>query len=345
MVDFIAIDINKFENQMINFIEAYYYILKRDNESNINDFKYKTKNWYEKLIDLINSYNKDENKKGFKLRIEQIVKYLKEMGKKEKKLEFYMIINIAHLLYEMHYNNQKNNKNERSLPLKYKMAKNIYKELICLRNELSHYQKGYPPLEYILRLYEDFYYLIKFMKPKDTDFKVKMDDQFLKEIKTNIHIYLEKNLQYDKSFELNDLIEEFKKIELENNILPFKKIKVDEKSFKEDTKSFIKSLFEFTPIKLPEINFNKEENIDINNKEKLNILDKKSNDKINEEQEEKNIYEGSLDNSSNDSRSISENFSSSSGRSSINDREGNAKQSDQTNNTITDSKYDIQNDY
>ena len=65
MVDFIAIDINKFENQMINFIEAYYYILKRDNESNINDFKYKTKNWYEKLIELINSYNKDENKKGF----------------------------------------------------------------------------------------------------------------------------------------------------------------------------------------------------------------------------------------------------------------------------------------
>ena len=345
MVDFIAIDINKFENQMINFIEAYYYILKRDNESNINDFKYKTKNWYEKLIDLINSYNKDENKKGFKLRIEQIVKYLKEMGKNEKKLDFYMIINITHLLYEMHYNNQKNNKNERSLPLKYKMAKNIYKELICLRNELSHYQKGIPPLEYILRLYEDFYYLIKFMKPKDTDFKVKMDDQFLKEIKTNIHIYLEKNLEYDKSFELNDLIEEFKKFELENNILPFKKIKVDEKSFKEDTKSFIKSLFEFTPIKLPEINFNKEENIDINNKEKQNILDKKSNDKINEEQEEKNIYEGSLDNSSDDSRSISENFSLSSGRSSINDREGNAKQSDQTNNTITDSKYDIQNDY
>ena len=141
MVDFIAIDINKFENQMINFIEAYYYILKRDNESNINDFKYKTKNWYEKLIELINSYNKDENKKGFKLRIEQIVDYLQKMGKNEKKLDFYMIINITHLLYEMHYNNQKNNKNERSLPLKYKMAKNIYKELICLRNELSHYQK------------------------------------------------------------------------------------------------------------------------------------------------------------------------------------------------------------
>ena len=113
----------------------------------------------------------------------QIIEYLKEMGKNEKKLEFNMIINITHLLYEMHYNNQKNNKNDRSIHLKYKMAKNIYKELICLRNELSHYQKGIPPLEYILRLYEDFYYLIKFMKPKDSDFKVKIDEHFLKEIK------------------------------------------------------------------------------------------------------------------------------------------------------------------
>ena len=100
MVDFIAIDLNKFENQMINFIEAYYYILKEENSPYKNEFKYRTKDWYEKLIELINSYkNKiDEYKKGFNLRIEQILEYLKEMGKKEKKLEFYMIINITHLL-------------------------------------------------------------------------------------------------------------------------------------------------------------------------------------------------------------------------------------------------------
>ena len=346
MVDFIAIDLNKFENQMINFIEAYYYILKKENSQNKNEFKYRTKDWYEKLIDLIYYYkNKiSENKKGFNLRIEQIIEYLKEMGKKEKKLEFNMIINITHLLYEMHYNNQKNNKNDRSIHLKYKMAKNIYKELICLRNELSHYQKGIPPLEYILRLYEDFYYLIKFMKPKDSDFKVKIDEQFLKEIKVNIHVYLEKNLEYDKSFELNDLIEEFKKFELENNLLPYKKLKLDDESLKKDTKNIIKSIFEFPPLKLPEFNFKKEENIDINNNEPKIIIDKNINDKINEEQEEKDVYEISLDNSSNNSIS-SGNFSSNSERSSINDIEGNIKKTDETNNTITDSKYDIQNDY
>ena len=159
------------------------------------------------------------------------------------------------------------------------------------------------------------------MKPKDNDFKVKIDEQFLKEIKVNIHVYLEKNLEYDKSFELNDLIEEFKKFELEN-----------------------KSIFEFPPLKLPEFNFKKEENIDINNNEPKIIVDKNTNDKINEEQEEKDVYEISLDNSSNNSIS-SGNFSSNSERSSINDIEGNIKKTDETNNTITDSKYDIQNSY
>ena len=95
---------------------------------------------------------------------------------------------------------------------------------------------------------------------------------------------------------------------------------------------------------MPEFNFKKEENIDINNNEPKIIIDKNINDKINEEQEEKDVYEISLDNSSNNSIS-SGNFSSNSERNSINDIEGNIKKTDETNNTITDSKYDIQNDY
>ena len=171
-----------------------------------------------------------------------------------------------------------------------------------------------------------------------------MNEKFLRDIKMNIHIYLEKNLEYDKSFELNDLIEEFKKFELENNLLPYKKLKLDDESLKKDTKNIIKSIFEFPPLKLPEFNFKKEENIVINNNEPKIIVDKNTNDKINEEQEEKDVYEISLDNSSNNSIS-SGNFSSNSERSSINDIEGNIKKTDETNNTITDSKYDIQNSY
>ena len=262
MVDLIAPDINKFEEQMIHFIEAYYNILKNENESDLKEIKYGTFNWYNKLIELLNSFNEENDiKKG---------------------------INI-------------------------------------------------------LRIYEDFYYLIKFMKPDSHDIKVKIDEQFLREIKINIHIYLEKNLNYDKSFELNSLIEEFKKFEIENKIIdlkPYKKIKLDEKLLKDDTKNIIKSIFDF-PEKLPKFDFNKEENINkneiINNLEKSNINDDKNG-------EEKIIDELSLDKSSHDSISDLGNFSSSSERNSINENEGNIKKSDESNINNSDSKYDIQND-
>ena len=219
MVDFIASDINKFEEQMINYIEAYYNILKEKDDIDLSNLKIGSKDWCDKIILLLNKYfDNNENKKLNNSRKEGIVNYLKRMKEKKKpKIEFYMILNVAHILYEIYYTFKRKKKNERSDRIKYNRTSYIYKELIDLRNELGHIQNGFP-LEDILRLYEDFYYLIKFMKP-EANTKVKKDEQFYKEIKENIHIYLEKNLNYDKSFELNELYDEFKKFEFENQKL------------------------------------------------------------------------------------------------------------------------------
>jgi len=349
MVDFISVELSKFEEQMINFIEAYYNILHEDKESNSINLEFGTNEWNEKIIKLLKSYFKeDEKQKGFNLRIEGMIKHLEETGKSEKKLEFYMILNIAEYLYEIYYNNYKKKKNDRSILIEYKMTQSIYKELITLRNELSHNQNEIPSLEYILRIYEDFYYLIKFMKPNVPNVKVNMNEQFLREITMNIHIYLEKNLEYNKSFELNDLIDEFKKFEKEMNLIREKKIKLDEKSLIKDTKNIIKSLFEYMPHKLPKYDFNKEDNF--NDKEKKvindesNIIKDDNEDDENENEDEHKKDENSLDNSSNDFVSDLGSFSSNSERSSINEKEGNIKKTDETNISISDSKNDIQKD-
>ena len=198
-------------------------------------------------------------------------------------------------------------------------------------------------MEDILRLYENFYYLIKFMKPENI--KVKLDEQFLKEIKINIHIYLEKNLNYDKSFELNELFEEFKNFEIENKIIdiaPNIPLKLDEKIFKENTENIIKSIFEFPPKKLQKYDFiqKKEEDIkEIINLNKSEFIE----DEKEKDEEQKNKNENSFDESSNESISGSfSKYSSNSERSSINEKEGNIKKKDES--TVINPEYDIQND-
>ena len=345
MVDFLSPDINKFEEQMISFIEAYYTILTEDKESISTNIKIGSNDWWIKIKKLLKSfYNEDESKKGINLRIGGMIKYLEEIGKSGKNVEFYMIINIVHFLYEMYYNNKKKKKNERNILIEYKMAQSIYKELITLRNELSHNQNFVPSLEYILRLYEDFYYLIKFMKPDVPSVKVNMNEKFLRDIKMNIHIYLEKNLEYDKSFELNSLINEFKKLEEEMNInikpsKPYKKLKLNKNPLTEE----IKSLFDYLPQKLPKYDFKKEDRIDDKEKSTNNDISNINDENENEIEEEKKMNENSLDNSSNDSIVDYESFSSNSDRNSINEKEGNIKSTDETNNSISVSKQDIYN--
>ena len=48
MVDFIASDINKFEEQMINYIEAYYNILKEKDDIDLSNLKIGSKDWCDK---------------------------------------------------------------------------------------------------------------------------------------------------------------------------------------------------------------------------------------------------------------------------------------------------------
>ena len=156
--------------------------------------------------------------------------------------------------------------------------------------------------------------------------------------------YLEKNLNYDKSFELNELYEEFKKFEFENqkiDISPTKIINIDEQSLKNNTEKVIQSLFQFPPKKLPVYDFKKTESLDINKNENQIIKKDEIND---DEEEEKNEKEKSVDIFSNDS--ISEGFSyssSNSERNSINEMEGNIKKSDET-SAFIDSKNNIQKD-
>ena len=104
MVDFIASDINKFEEQMINYIEAYYNILKEKDDIDLSNLKIGSKDWCDKIILLLNKYfDNNENKKLNNLRKEGIVNYLKRMKEKKKpKIEFYMILNVAHILYEIY---------------------------------------------------------------------------------------------------------------------------------------------------------------------------------------------------------------------------------------------------
>ena len=167
----------------------------------------------------------------------------------------------------------------------------------------------------------------------------KKDEKFYKEIKENIHIYLDKNINYDKSFELNELYEEFKKFEFENqkiDITPHKIMNIDEKLLKHDTEKAIKSIFEFPPKKLPVYDFKKTKNFEIiENKKNKENFDNKDKD---EKEKEKNEKEKSIDSFSNDSISEAFSYSSSnSERNSVNDMEGNIKKSDD-NTTFVDSK-------
>ena len=67
------------------------------------------------------------------------------------------------------------------------MVRCIYRELIELRNRLSHDEN--PSIENILRFYEDQYYLIKYMKPADLKYELSIY-YITKDIKNNIHIYI-----------------------------------------------------------------------------------------------------------------------------------------------------------
>ena len=338
MVDFLALDLNKFEQQMMHFIEIYYNYLKKEEDKPLSPIrKDGGLDWKNQILTLLDNQIGENCREGFKSRKEAIKNYLNEATKKNKvNYEFYMIMDIVELLYEIYFDKKNKNLNKnynRRLKIKSidhikkHMSRNICKEIVHLRNELSHDEN--PPLEYILRFYEDQYYIIKFMKPSETT--VKLNDYITKEIKINIHIYLEKNLNYIKSFELNPLQEEF--IQFENNNNKINDVyKNNNFSINNKTRDAIKSMFEFTPFKLPKYNFNfKNEEKSIINEDEKN---ENSDDNSDNEEDNKNIYDRSVGHSSRNSISdLQGSFSSSSEVASINEsntKPGNIKEGDES---------------
>ena len=335
MVDFLALDLSKFEEQIIQFIEIYYNYLKKEEDKPLSPLrKDGGLKWKEQIVDLLKIKIKENSREGFKARKEAVEKYLEEATKKNKvNFEFYMIMDIAELLYEIYFDNKNKNLNKNynrgikiksSEHIKKHISRNICKEIVHLRNELSHDEN--PPLEYILRFYEDQYYIIKFMKPSETT--VQLSDYITKEIKINIHIYLEKNLNYLKSFELNPIQEEFINFENRNNRTN-DAYKNTNFSIHNKTRDAIKSMFEFTPFKLPkyEFNFKKEEESIIKDDKKH----ENSEDKNDSDEDEKNIYDRSVGHSSRNTFSDIGSCSSSSEVASINEsttKPGNIKEGD-----------------
>ena len=342
MADSLALDLNKFEDQMDKFIEIYYNLLKKGGDEPLVSLKNDAIKWKEQIIKLLDDIYTEDSPKSLKIRKKQIKEDLNEaIKKKHLNIEFYLILEIAEFLYETYFDKIiKKNQKKSNEYIQKNMARCIYKELIELRNKLSHDEN--PSYEYILRFYEDQYFLIKFMKPVNAKFE--LSDYIIKEIKINIHLYLLHNLYNGNSFELNPLKEELINFELLNK-------KLDNKVYNnhiinKQTEKAIQSLFTFTPLKLTKYEFNtielNENNINNNkNKEKNDDDDNDEKSEDNEEKEDKEIYEQSI---SRNSLTNFSNLSSSSERSSsINENTefGNIKKEDDDISLVNNTKTDI----
>ena len=330
MADFLALDLNKFQNQMVKFIEIYYNLLKEEKDEPLTSLKEDSIKWKNQIIKLLEDKYPENSPKGLKSRKESIKEYLNEATKKNKiNMEFYMILDIVEFLYETYFDKKikKIEKKSNEHIMKH-MARCIYRELIELRNKLGHDEN--PSYEYILRFYEDQYYLIKFMKPANA--KVDLSDYIIKDIKINIHLYLSKNFHNENSFELEPLKEEFIKFEELNKIVDYR---ANKNIIINNNAKDIESLFEFTPLKLKKYEFSEfNKQIDANQNNNIN-----SNTSINknDNDEEKEIY-GQNDDTDNNSRNsisgyLGSNISaSSSERYSINENDseiGNIKKEDE----------------
>lgn len=328
MADYLGLDLGRFQDQMMNYIDIYFNLLKKEKDEPLASIKKEGGiKWKDQIKNLLEYYYAEHNQIWIKSRKESMNDYFDKATKKNKvNIEFYMIMDIAELLYEVYFDKtNRQNRKKSSEHIKKRMAKSIYRELIELRNELGHNEN--PPYEYILRFYEDQYYLIKFMKPSDA--KIKLDDYITKEIKMNIHLYLEKNLKNKKSFELNPLEEEFLKFE-ETNVINDDYKKKDKYSNKNFTISEddIKSMFELEPFKLPKMNFNlgnEEQKSLVNNTSismnNISSINNDNNDNNDKNDEENDIYAKSNYSASHNSLSAFSQTSSlsSSERNSINE--------------------------
>ena len=274
-------DLKKYEEQLLVFIEIYFNELNKDNKDDLIFTQNNSNiNWKNKIkIYLEKSKEKFEQKdhKHFNKRIERIVEKIEDNKKNDSENEFIIILDIAELLYDIHYIEINGDiKKKSSNKIKHNMVKHTYKELIqMVRFIYSKYKdKKSVPLEILLRFYENQFYLIKNMKPAFKD--ITLNNYIEKQLKIRILMYMNQNLNSINSFELNPLKEEFIKYDEENNF--DKKINNDF-YITNKTKDVIKSMFEFTPFKLSDYNFDKQTNDEDKKDEKelKNNEDKKYN--------------------------------------------------------------------
>ena len=83
MADFLALDLNKFENQMVKFIEIYYNLLKDEKAEPLVSLKEKGLKWKKQIIYLLEKKYPEDSPKGLKTILKTIKEYLNEETKKE----------------------------------------------------------------------------------------------------------------------------------------------------------------------------------------------------------------------------------------------------------------------
>lgn len=303
MADFLTLDIKKFQDQLLLFISAYYDLLVKAYDEDKNnkgdrgkfeklvELSKDSEKWREQIIKLfMKYYDKKENDYSPAIieRFHSLRDYLLEDIEKGKYVEFYMIVDICQFLYETYFNITEKNKKAKSKNIRHiekHISRCLYKEIIDLRNQLSHDED--PELEYVLRFYENQYFFIKIIKPENygTDL---LTDYAKKDIQFNIHIYLEKNLNNVKSFDLNPLCEEIDKLERKLKLEKRKKYNLyDENDFiclGNKTKEEIHRLIYGFPEKLPDFVFE----IEKKNKESKEDEEVSRNDENDEEEENEN---------------------------------------------------------
>lgn len=280
-------DLKKYEKQLLVFIEIYFNELNKDYKDNLICTQNNSSTNWKNEIKIYLEKNKEKFEQSyhnhFNKRIEKIVEKIEENKKNDNENEFIFVLDIAEILYDIHYVEINGDfKKKSSNKIKHNMVKHTYKELIqMVRLIYSKYKdKKNVPLEILLRFYENQFYLIKHMKPTFKD--ITLNNYIEKQLKIRILMYMNQNLNSINSFELNPLKEEFIKYDEENNI--DKKINNDF-YIKNKTKDVIKSMFEFTPFKLSDYNFDKQ----------INDEDKKDENELKNNEDKKYHNDNSFD--------------------------------------------------
>ena len=176
MGEFFQNDFKQFEIQIMKVIEGYY-LYKKNEQLSFIDNKIKTQ---EKIIE----YLKDKNN-------ESLIDKINEKGIYDLPNLLNICQNFFEDLFQEKYKEKKN-------IFHFNLSKRISSEIIDFRNHFAHTDKINS--EYILRLYENFYFYLKIVcVPEIGDILI---DFFKKDLHILIKYALEMNIQKENTFQL-----------------------------------------------------------------------------------------------------------------------------------------------